>query len=80
MHSLRPAAMLSASSTAASCKPFMPAGGSGRTAWYDAVSLLRRGGGGATVASLLRQAREDYPLNADLWHFAGQRPAVEPSP
>lgn len=55
-------------------------GTSGRTAWYDAVSMLRRGGGGATVASLLREAREDYPLNTGLWLLVGQQPDVVPRP
>jgi hypothetical protein len=64
----------------------LPSGGSAHAAWYGAISLLRRGGGGATVESLLREAREDYPLNADLLRLlqlaspSARRPAVEPGP
>ena len=44
----------------------LPSGTNPRTAWFDAVTLLQRGGGGATTASLLHEAREDYPLDAEL--------------
>lgn len=49
-------------------------GASARSLWYDAVSLIRRGGGGATTASLLREARRDYPQDAGLRSLADQEP------
>lgn len=48
----------------------LPSGTNPRTAWFDAVTLLQRGGGGATTASLLHEAREDYPLDAELIRLA----------
>ena len=48
----------------------LPSGTSPRTAWYDAVSLLQRGGGGPTLYSLLREARLDYPRDVELNAFA----------
>jgi nucleoside phosphorylase len=44
----------------------LPSGTTPRTAWYDAVTLLQRGGGGASVASLLHEAGQDYPLDVEL--------------
>lgn len=48
----------------------LPSGTNPRTAWYDAVTLLKHGGGGSTVASLLQQAQADFPLNAEVIRLA----------
>jgi nucleoside phosphorylase len=44
----------------------LPVQSSARTAWYDAVSLIERGGGGATVSSLLREVHEDFPEDPEV--------------
>jgi nucleoside phosphorylase len=44
----------------------LPSGTNGRTAWYDAFSLMQRGGGGVTPEALLREVMEDFPQDADL--------------
>lgn len=44
---------------------------SGRTAWYDAVSLLERGGGGATPSSLLSEVQDDFPGDPDVMRLMG---------
>lgn len=44
---------------------------SGRTAWYDAVSLLERGGGGATLSSLLSEAQDDFPDDPGVVRLMG---------
>lgn len=44
----------------------LPVQSSGRTAWYDAVSLMERGGGGATLSSLVREVHEDFPEDPEV--------------
>lgn len=44
---------------------------SGRTAWYDAVSLLERGGGGATLPSLLSEVQDDFPGDPGVMRLMG---------
>ena len=44
---------------------------SGRTAWYDAVNLLERGGGGATLSSLLSEVQDDFPDHPDVMRLMG---------
>lgn len=50
----------------------LPYGGAGFARWWDAITLLDRGGGGArlSVASLLTTMRADYPNNTELGTIA----------
>jgi hypothetical protein len=45
-----------------------------RAAWFDAVSLLQNGGGGATVQALLREVSADYPYNVEVRTLAALQP------
>lgn len=49
----------------------LPSDTNPRTAWFDAVSLMKKGGGGATLESLLHEVGQDYPLDADVPRLAG---------
>jgi hypothetical protein len=44
----------------------LPLGVNGRTAWFDAMSLMRNGGGGATAEALLSEMHADYPQDPDV--------------
>jgi nucleoside phosphorylase len=50
----------------------LPSGVSGRTAWFDAISLIERGGGRATFASLLREVRQDFPQDEEVVRLGGK--------
>ncbi|MBV9774321.1 MAG: NACHT domain-containing protein, partial [Gemmatimonadetes bacterium] len=52
----------------------LPTGVTARDAWYAAVDLVHRGGGGVTLESLLREVMDDFPVNAGIHALVARHP------